>query len=1432
MAQRIGFSSSLRKRCAAMNGLISSVAAEIYPSREAMHEFGYSQLAQAEILMSWAISFMERNPESSAQAMGMVRRWASQDISEESRDLCSDGFFPCIIKDRVKNEFPVLKPAAVLTSHGVDVLLSLGSTPRDENMYLEFLKEKLIDERAKNVGWDGSEKPPAPFVGLYDESPKRSSVYRDICFVRGVGLRLSPEVNPQELRREGYTALKGVGLVASEAWHIRVKEVHRNLPYPLLAMMSATVLQWNHRKLSDVEIKGHGGIAMLTGILYMACEWHASTWTQRARKPKDADSVSSMSADALKILKAWKDGKPCAASQWVQEWSAGPHGGYKYVSSEDVGFPPQRDEMGIMAYCREQLMIQVSKTDASTKVVENKLPFVERKAKLGDGSQLLFQTSTLTTMAYLRTFCCFTASLQMLGSTHLAHVPDLYWAALGVIGEKPTRVVKKVTKAAFQALRLLLTHFKVLVPSRPPMENSTEPFQPEEVYRTVIDTVAIAMLKNTFDLAKDASDDVLIDAVCNKHPGLFDALKKVVTTYRGTLGEEHPYPVGPYNRHYLHVASHLQALGAFAGFSASCLAAVPAAYKSTAWKKYVAKIPDPSMPGAAVNEYEMESYEQVMLRVKPPDVKELLNIGSAIAKSTSAGGDSLKLKVQKGILTDVEDDDTGESISLRSKDIVPFIGTRWLDPRLLDEVGTTSRPLTFTARNVAGGKDTRMAYMVSVTLQLLIYPFYEAMKSWMDHVNETGDERNLRNTFLLKAADGAPVHDSFTQITSSIDCVLNEDDFSFAHDASTLDQMLAERYFQTWARAAVKFLASSEAQEEKGLEDQTGYTYRVGLVKAIMRLGSSWYKWEFPGRAPQLTQITSQPSGVMTTAVGNSLATSAMMSLIRDRLTHLGKATRINVWGDDVQEHVRLVPPPAGSEKSLADIGVEYARGAQKLAFDEAGQELKTEDDSISGKVAHMLQRGFIGGQKFARPIAVDSETPTVNDGPGNIGSLIDKVTEIGRRGGNVMAVNQMVITLASLSTVFAIYGKRVILQPETVISPGGTCNRSFLGFPNSNSKLWMQLNHFAFTGSNEPIKLDARVKLEDPRELGARIVRAYGQKPVVQTINGMSESTNVTVLESNAVNALNDERLASSQSALAVLVDPVTQGYKKHAFRYSPSRKLDEAIGRTVQKGRWRQTMLDRALVGNGLVASRRGSVLDPELRKTVMSSIHTGTDVYVGGVTRRLVYRLSSDVLLTLPENYSNDYYQLLVSGTTRTRYKRRWHPFWCDPAPTNYTMGFLGMMTAPKKQCPLFPSSVKSVFDPKFRTDMTPELVMNTIQEIRKNKGDVTGYLRMVGFKDSEITKIQVAIPRIPMMFNLDEHSEYSSMPDPLKSGATDRLIEILEVTSQGVLSALDPQVQSMVLRHAAALISEEINAITSLTDPPWTIRLPRLSLTDRV
>jgi len=1415
-----------------MNGLISSVASEIYPSREAMHEFGYSQLAQAEILMKWAIPFMERNPMISAKAMQMVRRWALQDISEESRELCSDGFFPCIIKDRVRNEFPVLKPAAVLTSHGLDVLLSLGSTPRDESMYLEYVEKKLINTQVEKIGWDGAEKPPPPFVGLYDKKPTKSSVYRDVCFVSGVGLKLSPEVSPQELRSGGYNVLRGVGLVASEAWHIRIKEVHRNLPYPLLAMMSATVLQWVHRKLQDPEIVQHGGEGMLTGILYMACEWHASTWTQRAKKSKDAESVSSMSADALKILKAWRDGKTCAASQWVQDWSAGPKGGYEYVSSEDVGFPPQRDERGIMEYCREQLMIQVSKTDASTKVVENKLPFIERKAKIGEGTQLLFQTSTLTTMAYLRTFCCFTASLQMVGSSHLPHVPSLYWAALGVIGEKPTRVVKKVTKAAFQGLRLLLTHFKVLLPARPPMENSTEPFQPEEINRTVVDSVAIAMLKNTFDLPQSASDDMLVDAVCNKNPGLFDALKQVITTYRGTIGEDHPHPVGPYNQQYLHVACHLQALGAFAGFSASCLAAVPAAYKSSAWKKYVAKIPDPSMPTAAVNDYEMDSYEQVMLRVKPPDVKELLNIGSAIAKSTSAGGDSLKLKVQKAILTEAEDDDTDEAISLRSKDIVPFVGVRWLDPTLLKEVGTPSRPLTFTARNVAGGKDTRMAYMVSVTLQLLIYPFYEAMKSWMDQVNESGDERNLRNTFLLKVADGAPVHDSATQIISSIDCVLNENDFSFAHDASTLDQMLAERYFGTWAKAAMTFLESKEAQEEKGLEEQTGYTYRSGLVQAILRLGSSWYKWEFPGRAPQLTQITSQPSGVMTTAVGNSLATSAMMAMIRDRLKHLGKAIRISVWGDDVQEHVRLNPPTGSDGKTLAELGVAYARGAQKIAFDEAGQELKTEDDSISGKVAHMLQRGFVGGQKFARPIALDAETPTVSDGPGNIGSLVDKITEIGRRGSNIMAVNQMVVTLASLSTVFAIYGKRVVLQPETVISPGGTCNRSFLGFPNSNSKLWMQLNHFAFTGSTEPIQLDARVKLEDPRELGARVIRAYGTKPVIQTINGKSESTNTTVLHTNAIVALNDERLSSSQSALATITDPIVQGYKEHAFRYSPGRKLDEAIGRTVQKGRWRQTMLDRALVGNGLVPARRGGLLDPHLRKTIPSSIHTGTRVTVGGVSQKLVYSLTSDITLNLPEGYSNDYYELSISGSIRNRYKRRWHPFWCDPPPTNYTMGFLGMITAPKKLCPLFPSSVKAVFDPKFRTDMTPELVMNTIQEIRKNRGDVTGYLRMVGFKESEIAKIRIAIPRIPMMFNLDEHSEYSSMPDPLKSGATDRLIEVLEITSQGVYSILDPEVQPIVLRHAAALISEEINAITSLTDPPWTIRLPKLSLTDPV
>jgi hypothetical protein len=1331
--------------------------------------------------------FLEREQhvdKCSEELEGILQSWAVEDRSKTNPT--ENEFFPTVIRGYGEDEFPLVQRPAVLTQYGMDAMLNAGSKTAGVGVQAEDFDNGFVTQVDRS-----------PSISTSTDAMDTNR-YVDL---NGVRLKLNPT------SKVSGVAHKDAGVSFTESWVDRWSEARRYTPFTMCSSYLTWLSLLDQSELSWDTWVERGAKNLLLGVSYLACEWACRSCPRILGKKKKLSIAS--------LLKAWRsDDKTFAVPSWMAEWRKPMS--YSYVTAADVGYASKKEEgrapdslehvvrrdIGLAEWSRQTL----GEAIGGDQVPETRMPFVERS----DGGFPL-QSSALTTMGPLRFYLCFSVAMETCGSLHLPKMNEYYMSVNHYLGKNPGRVGRKLGKVVVQMARLLLADVSLDVPLAQMPKGEVTPFVTELQQMHIDDNYARDYLLHNNREAVDAivkehakrevsvsQKHAIAMAICDKAPELTSTMYEVFKEYGGSDAQINKYHVTSFSHRKLDVITHMMSAGSVEGYVRSCQGSLPVSgYKSYTQRRILEGL-DTSASTRAVDQFERGIWDQIMPYVSIPSYTDMYHDMHNLSNSKSSGGDRIRIaNLKRGTILGDATDTVSEGFSSNRKDVMHLDAALKISKEYMMIKAPPEAPFPVGQRSVPARK-LRYIYNLPIPQQIALYRLYKAMVSFM----ETDD------VYSLTHREGVPIFDSCDEINASIMLAMNPLLTSLAIDASSLDQHIGIAHRRIWLEALEHTFGGQVAQD---VLTKLGVDYKDIVKNTVESWNDSYYSVPVKGAPEQLLHVDTQPSGALTTAVDNSLATKAMTDMMENvcEMKFLIK----RVWGDDFYGIVQI---PAD------ETTVNFTDKLDAVGSD-AGQVLGTTADSTSGRCVHYLQKAYVGGQIISRRMAYDHENEVGGARmPGMIGEFLDKARDLCVRGGNKTLLNMLQLLTVINGSRATQYGRQALVKFDTMAAAGGTLNRLLVGFNSPNSKLYLELNAAAVLDGELQSDLQPKPKVEVSYKVGRRVLDDKDQV-VKCKVGGVETAHRLGELQDSADKALLDPSRVKhrvSEQLQGALGTKIT----RLSYANSVRGGAEMAVGDVLTSKHLLKKFREKALRDSNYIGS---SLRDkPEAQVLSTSSIHTGLRV-----GRYLIkYALSDQYILKLPRN-PKEQFCLLAGAAPLQHFPQHWHPYYTYPRNYRMLMSLLGIHTSARQELNV-KNFIKRFSPGRFRKDITAEEVMEAVKHTPPALH--RELLTLIGFSDGETESAMGNIANIPLYQDIAKADDYASMPDIAKSCSSTVMRTILQTTSSAAMAEITSlqDIQSVILSHSVSLLADELNVVCTLQETGSGgynfIRLPTVSI----
>ena len=1370
----------VRKRYDVLRKMVEETIAETRPrGKEIMREVDTRQMDRMIKVGEYFLKILRDHPEDGLKAMTLIQGWAKADREPARSNPVETDFFPVLIRGQGAEDFPVTHPPAVLTQAGMDHLLKIGAIT------------------SENFPKDG----PAYLSNICTVPPRVEGdvVYITTSLMSDVPLKRVADGAGKNVPWDGTS-----GLSHTESWESRLSEVRRYTPFHLTSTYLNWILLFEKEGLDWEECKRRGGQCLLTGTLYLACEW-------ACRKGKALRKTSTTKDDgyAASILSAWVKGTDVSIPSWMHTWRG--KMSYNYISSVDIGYP-ETPRKGLLQWSRDALGGAVKSKDGSiVPPPETRMPFVERD----EGANPL-QSAALTTAASLRFWLCLSACIETTGSCHLDdaddEVPPLrtyYYGALSYLGKRPGMLGRKMGKSVVKMYRLLLTEVQMMIPIRPLGLDANGMFHDAPMEsRRISDKWALEILRHNLGLNPSATRLECARKIASEIPELEEGLMAAFMKYSGSEEAIQKNVFTMFKARIADLATHLAGAGSMEGYSRSGLGSLPVAgYKSHAQRVVLEGI-DSSEP-RDVDLDQKEIFQSALELVEVPSYHGFFKHLHELSNSKSAGADRIQFQAAAKTLVGEHASDRMENHVSNRKDVLHWISPFIISKRNLELKPTEDKPFPLGLRSVPARK-LRYIYNVALIHQVIIRPMYKAIEKFM---------RLSSEGYALAKRTGIPVADVVSCINNSIDCAHDPSLLILAHDASGLDQHIGSAHRAVWREVLMDLYGEGATEIVRALEDveglePSGMSYGELASKVLKCWDDAYFKTDIPGAPGAVLHVDTQPSGALTTAVDNTIETMGMLKMI-ERRTGIVQLSR-EVWGDDCFVCHRM---------GAGDTAVQVASEAEELAKTGSGQVLGTVADSTSGRGVHFLQVYYLGGQAIQRRVAYDHEKPQAGTRmPGQINDLLDKAIKLASRGGNSILLNILQLITVIEGSYTTQFGRQANTTFDSIAAPGGSTNMVLIGYGQPNSKLFLELMDWFHPDT----EIEKQSRLDEPKDIGKRLMDKHMDSPVNVSVGGTPADRPYSFKELGSMSStvlLNESRIfrfTEGQMRGKTFSTLREKGVLDKLYTRSVIRTGTMALGAKLRESRLAPKFKEQALIDSNHIPIRYGSVAPT--KKMHKPSSHTG--VRLGDHVVTYSFKDSYHVLM-LPNSMRNEPERGLYSSydivthdkkSTGLSYPRAlYHPYACMPEPTSLLLGLLGVHAGLEA---MSVSEGVNLFSPShFRHDMTPEEVMGDLnKEIPPAAHEQ--YLKAIGFNGSETAKILMNVRKIHLYRDISSAKDYTSLADTQKSCSTLRVKEILSVTSPlayELMLSMDRDQMNVIITHVMSLMYDAINVACMTYEP---------------
>ena len=1388
----------VRERYNTIRTMVQETIAKVRPrGSEVMRDVDTRQMERMIYVGEYFLKILEEHREDGLKAMELIQGWAKADREPERTNPVENDFFPVLIRGQGQEDFPVDHPPAVLTQAGMDHLLNIGAVT------------------SENFPSDG----PAFLSNICTAPPRVDGdvVYITTSLMADVPLRRVAEGAGKNAPWDGTGELS-----YTEDWTVRLSEARRYTPFHLTSMYQNWILLFEKENLSWDECKRRGGLCLLTGTLYLACEW-------ACRKGKAMKKTNAKKDDgyATSILKAWVRGTDVSIPNWMHTWRGKMQ--YRYISSVDIGYPAAiRNRPGLLLWSRGTLQSAVKAKDAKVAPPpETRMPFVERD----EGANPL-QSAALTTAASLRFWLCLSACIETTGSCHLDDEDDeiapfntYYYGVLSYLGKRPGMLGRKLGKSVVKMNRLLLTEVQMMIPTRPMGLSTNGMFHDAPMEsRRISDKWALEILRHNLKLNPGATRLECARAIAAGIPELETGLMAIFMKYSGSEQAIQRHAFTMFNRRFGDVVTHLAAAGSIEGYSRSCVGSLPVAgYKSHAQRKVLEGIDSTAPRDVDIDQREL--FERALANVEVPTYHGFFEHLHGLSNSKSAGADRIQFQASGKTLVGEHASDKVENHVSNRKDVLHWISPFIISRQNLSVVPTEEKPFPLGLRSVPARK-LRYIYNVALIQQVIIRPLYKAIEKYMKFSPEG---------YALAKRTGIPVADLVGCINDSIACAHDETLLILAHDASALDQHIGSAHRDVWREVLMALYGDGSTEIVRALEEReglppSGMSYGELASNVLKSWDDAYFKTDIPGAPGAVLHVDTQPSGALTTAVDNTIETMGMLKMI-ERKTGVTQLSR-EVWGDDCYVCHRMAP---------GQSAVAVATEAEELAQEGSGQVLGTVADSTSGRGVHFLQVYYFGGQAIQRRIAYDHEKPQAGTRmPGALNDLLDKAIKLASRGGNHILLNILQLITVIEGSYTTQFGRQANTTFDTIAAPGGSTNMVLIGYGQPNSKLFLELMDWFPAGT----EIEKQSRLDEPKDIGKRLMSAHADSPVNVSVGGTRADKPYTFRElgemSSAVLLRADRvfKFTEAQMRTRTFARLQAKGVMEKMYIKSVIRTGTLALGAKLRESRLAPKFKEQALINSNHIPVRYGTAAPT--KDTYAPSTHTG--IRLGNYLVQYSFKDSVHVLL-LPNSTRNEpdrglysSYDVVTHDNVSAGISYRsacYHPYACMPEPTSLLLGLFGVHAGLEA---MSVSEGISIFSPShFRHDMTPEEVMGDLDK-EIDPADHEQYLKALGFSGREITKILTNVRNINLYRDISSAKDYTSLADTQKSCSIVRVKEILGVTSPHateIMLSMDRDQMNVIITHVMSLMYDAIN-VACMTYKPGRlgrriIAIPSVTIT---
>jgi len=561
-----------------------------------------------------------------------------------------------------------------------------------------------------------------------------------------------------------------------------------------------------------------GGIELITGLVYQACEWAGVSAKSKGKNDDEPDIGD--------FLDAWLNNETqFRGPHFVRKWRE--NGGARsasYITPYDIGYE-QGTVKGIHAQSMEMLFKQRDKLKAvGAKLNITPLPGVET-----DQTYLL-QPAATSTHAYHRMFACLTASIYVSGISDLPGLTTLYRGALKAVGRDINGRVKKVDKVCGKLARLLMSLRKTEIPADNaeiplPTANINTPFEPrlemKEVYDMTSEVIfATKALKLAHPYIKYSVGyeftakahggyrKVILNAIADLDEGfLVEGLREIFEYWDGSIGDNlDKHAIHGMNNSMLRVLTALQRPGLIGGFNQMGKEIYPGLSRAEKIAKHDID-----------SDVYSDGYERMFIKelkanfsnIRTPAISDLIEHSRKAMKSASAGGDNISVRdvLTENVLRDSSRQEK-MNVVLKSKIALPGVLPTLFLPRPgttseegkfeINRLSTPTRPYPEGTRRVPGEKDDRSVKNFATGCQILLGPLYDAMTAFQALPEN--------EAYLLAHNSGIVGKDAARFMRDSLRMTVNALYIEGAYDYKTFDQFYGRAAWNAYVKALTETL--------------------------------------------------------------------------------------------------------------------------------------------------------------------------------------------------------------------------------------------------------------------------------------------------------------------------------------------------------------------------------------------------------------------------------------------------------------------------------------------------------------------------------------------------------------------------------------------------------------------------------------------------